>query len=54
MHVPGDWNILLISVCDLCYRKKMLMPGNLLCKIDLKDVYFTIFLARKYQKYARF
>ena len=24
MYVPGDCNILLIYVCDLCYRKKKL------------------------------
>ena len=22
MYVPGDCNVLLIYVCDLCYRKK--------------------------------
>ena len=22
MYVPGDCNILIISVCDLCYKKK--------------------------------
>ena len=24
MYVPSDCNILLISVCDLCYRKKII------------------------------
>lgn len=32
----------------------MLIPGDLMCKVDLKDAYFAVPLARSSQKYVRF
>ena len=34
--------------------KEMLLPGDLICKIDLKNAYFAIPLSVKSRKYLRF
>ena len=34
--------------------KEMLLPGDKMCKIDLKDAYFAIPLSVKSRKYVRF
>ena len=34
--------------------KEMLLPGDLICKIDLKDRHFSIPLAKKSRKHVRF
>ena len=34
MYVPGDCNILLIYVCDLCYRKKKLQKEQITSAAD--------------------
>lgn len=39
---------------SLFLLKEMLLSGNFMCKIDLKDAYFTFLLSRKSQNYVRF
>ena len=34
--------------------RKMLLPGDKMCKIDLKDAYFAILLSVKSKKYVQF
>ena len=38
----------------LLLLKEMLLPGEKMCKIDLKDAYFAILLSVKSRKYVRF
>lgn len=35
-------------------RAFLLIPGDLICKVDLKDAYFAVPLAKSSQKYVRF
>ena len=39
---------------ELLLLKEMLLPGDKMCKIDLKDAYFAIPLSVKSRKYVRF
>ena len=39
---------------DLQLIKDLLREGDYMCKIDLRDAYYTILIHQKYRKYLRF